>query len=113
MPPKPFTCRSNNPGNVSRMRCQTCQTPYRGGMAANVFSMFSRTASVERTPASRDLSRIAAVDLRASPQVPDFVAQYTEPGEVKKNAVCTGAVFTVKSGNGGNSAFAASMYTRV
>ena len=25
--------------------------------------------------------------------MPDFVAQYTEPGEVKKNAVCTGPVF--------------------
>src|SRR2546422_8921845 len=80
--------------------------PYRGGMAAKVSSIFSSTASVERTPACKYRSPISGVDARASPHVPDCVAQYTDPGDVKKKAVCTGAVFTVNSGNGGKSAVA-------
>src|SRR2546422_4291493 len=73
--------------------------------------MLSSTASVDRTPISRYRSPISGVAFRASPHVPDFVAQYTEPGDVKKNAVCTGAVLTVNSGNGGNSALARSRST--
>src|SRR6266540_2268931 len=85
---------------------------YRGGIAANVFATFSRRASTDRTPASMYRSPASGVDFRASPQVPDFVAQCTEPGLVKKNAVCTGPMGTVYSGNGGNSAFARSRSTR-
>ena len=53
------------------------------------------------------------VAFRASPHVPDCVARYTEPGEEKKKAVWTGAMFTVNSGKGGNSAFARSRSTRL
>src|SRR5438067_10644498 len=95
------------PNSRSRMH----EFAHRGGIAAKVFSIFSSTASVDRTPASMYRSPRAAVDLRASPHVPDFVAQYTEPGDVKKKAVCTGAVLTVNSGNGGNSTFARSRST--
>jgi hypothetical protein len=47
---------------------------HRGGIAANVSSMFSSTASVDLTPASMSRSPNAAVEGRASPHVPDFVA---------------------------------------
>ena len=84
----------------------------RGGIASNIFSMFSSTAIVEATLASRYRSPIAAVDCRASPHVPDLVAQYTDPGLLKKNAVCTAPALALNGGNGGNSAFALSMSTR-
>ena len=48
---------------------------YRSGIAANVRSMLSSTAIVERTPASRNRSPISGVEPRASPHVPDFVAR--------------------------------------
>ncbi len=59
----------------------------RGGMAAKVFSMFSSTASVDLTPRARKRSPISGVAVVASPHVPLLVAQWTEPGEVKKKAV--------------------------
>ena len=65
------------------------------GIAAKVFSTFSMTAIVDATPASMYSSPVCGFADRASPHVPDFVAQCTDPGFEKKNAVCTGPVGTV------------------
>ncbi len=45
------------------------------GIAANVFSTFSITAIVDATPASMYSSPVCGFADRASPHVPDFVAQ--------------------------------------
>ena len=59
--------------------------------------MFWSTASVDSTPARRYASPISAEEPRASPHVPVFVARCTEPGALKKKAVWTGPLGTVKS----------------
>src|SRR5690606_8684961 len=85
--------------------------PPRAGIRANALSMSSRHATVERTPASRKRSPLAAVAPRASPHVPDFVARCTDPGCAKKNAACTAAGFTLNAGKSGISAVARAMST--
>jgi len=44
--------RDPGSGRTGNWKLET-RTCHRGGMALNVFSMFSSSASVERTPASR------------------------------------------------------------
>ena len=75
-----------------RQEAVTRSRLYLRGIAAKVRSMLSSTASVERTPPRCIARPSPAFDFRASPHVPDRVARCTDPGELKKNAVWTGAV---------------------
>jgi len=86
--------------------------PYRGGMAAKVASIFSSTASVERTPACKYRSPISGVDARASPPRPRLRGPVHRSRRRKKKAVCTGAVFHRELGERRELAFARSRSTR-